>query len=215
MQPPSVHGKYTTCFDIFEIKKKKKKKSKKFVRGELIMSSSGISEDHVYTIQGIVVHFPYKAYPSQIAMMDKVLAGLKRRQNCLLESPTGSGKSLALLCASLAWLKQEKELIYSHQISHAIQIVFLTDVFKLRLRGRPLVAAAACAHSSPVEPNMTLCRKLYEGIRKMECLCVACCRGAMMAMSICLTSLNIMVAILCKTDIQQQLQQKHLRISLE
>ncbi|CAG7719956.1 unnamed protein product, partial [Allacma fusca] len=36
-----------------------------------------------------------------------VIQGLKHRQNCLLESPTGSGKSLALLCASLAWQRQE------------------------------------------------------------------------------------------------------------
>ena len=91
---------------------------------------------HVYTISGVRVEFPAKAYPSQIAMMDKVMPfihflfflfcsafhnifcfvlfaaaqvirGLQRGQHCLLESPTGSGKTLALLCASLAWQRAE------------------------------------------------------------------------------------------------------------
>ncbi|XP_037598373.1 Fanconi anemia group J protein [Cebus imitator] len=56
-----------------------------------------------YTISGVKINFPYKAYPSQLAMMNSVLRGLNSKQHCLLESPTGSGKSLALLCSALAW----------------------------------------------------------------------------------------------------------------
>lgn len=64
-----------------------------------------------YTIGGVPIIFPYKAYPSQITMMDKIVRCLNKKYNCLLESPTGSGKSLALLCATLAWLrKAEKEM---------------------------------------------------------------------------------------------------------
>ncbi|KAF2348486.1 P-loop containing nucleoside triphosphate hydrolase, partial [Trinorchestia longiramus] len=33
----------------------------------------------------------------------QILKGLQKGENCLLESPTGSGKSLALLCSTLAW----------------------------------------------------------------------------------------------------------------
>uniref|UniRef100_A0A8C0RT52 DNA 5'-3' helicase n=1 Tax=Canis lupus familiaris TaxID=9615 RepID=A0A8C0RT52_CANLF len=56
-----------------------------------------------YTIGGVKITFPYKAYPSQLAMMNSIVRGLNSKQHCLLESPTGSGKSLALLCSTLAW----------------------------------------------------------------------------------------------------------------
>ncbi|XP_017806151.2 Fanconi anemia group J protein isoform X3 [Papio anubis] len=62
-----------------------------------------------YTIGGVKIYFPYKAYPSQLAMMNSILRGLNSKQHCLLESPTGSGKSLALLCSALAWQQSLSE----------------------------------------------------------------------------------------------------------
>nr|BAC25422.1 unnamed protein product [Mus musculus] len=56
-----------------------------------------------YTIGGVKIHFPCRAYPAQLAMMNSIVRGLNSSQHCLLESPTGSGKSLALLCSALAW----------------------------------------------------------------------------------------------------------------
>ncbi|XP_004685076.1 PREDICTED: Fanconi anemia group J protein [Condylura cristata] len=61
------------------------------------------SEWSEYTIGGVKINFPCKAYPSQLAMMNSIVRGLNSKQHCLLESPTGSGKSLALLCSALAW----------------------------------------------------------------------------------------------------------------
>ncbi|XP_033112136.1 Fanconi anemia group J protein homolog [Anneissia japonica] len=67
------------------------------------------SNEVVYTIGGVKVLFPFKAYPSQLSMMNKIIRGVQRGQNCLLESPTGSGKSLALLCSAIAWQRCEEE----------------------------------------------------------------------------------------------------------
>ncbi|KAJ8044234.1 Fanconi anemia group J protein-like [Holothuria leucospilota] len=71
---------------------------------------------HNYTIGGVPIKFPCKAYPTQISMMSKIITGIDRKQNCLLESPTGSGKSLALLCSSLGWQKCEhQKQIIAHE----------------------------------------------------------------------------------------------------
>ena len=59
-------------------------------------------------IGGYDVRFPFKPYASQIGIASRVLKALDTGTNALLESPTGSGKSLALLCAALAWQERWK-----------------------------------------------------------------------------------------------------------
>ncbi|KAF9914010.1 Fanconi anemia group J protein [Lobosporangium transversale] len=61
-----------------------------------------------FVIEGIKVKFPFAPYESQREMMSKIVKALQTEENALLESPTGSGKSLALLCGALAWLESEK-----------------------------------------------------------------------------------------------------------
>lgn len=51
-----------------------------------------------------------KPFAPQLALMSKMLTGVQKGENCLLESPTGTGKTLALLCAALAWQRQQKDL---------------------------------------------------------------------------------------------------------
>ena len=61
-----------------------------------------------YKIAAYDVDFPHKAYGVQLGFMEKVLKALDGKTNALLEAPTGSGKTLSLLCAALAWQRQQK-----------------------------------------------------------------------------------------------------------
>ncbi|XP_065868607.1 regulator of telomere elongation helicase 1 homolog [Euphorbia lathyris] len=58
-----------------------------------------------YKLRGIDVDFPFEAYDCQLVYMEKVIHSLQSKCNALLESPTGTGKTLCLLCATLAWRK--------------------------------------------------------------------------------------------------------------
>ncbi|XP_060083627.1 regulator of telomere elongation helicase 1-like, partial [Ylistrum balloti] len=60
------------------------------------------------SLRGVHINFPFDPYACQEAYMDKVLESLQTSQNAVLESPTGTGKTLCLLCASLAWLQGRK-----------------------------------------------------------------------------------------------------------
>jgi regulator of telomere elongation helicase 1 len=62
-----------------------------------------------YELRGVHVAFPFEPYPSQLVFMDRVIEALQApHRNALLESPTGTGKTLCLLCASLAWRQMHK-----------------------------------------------------------------------------------------------------------
>ena len=56
----------------------------------------------------VEVHFPFRPYDVQRDYMKAVLTALQNSQHALLESPTGTGKTLCLLCSALAWQRQEK-----------------------------------------------------------------------------------------------------------
>ena len=62
-------------------------------------------------LRGVPIHFPFKPYKCQETYMEKVLEALHRGENALLESPTGTGKTLCLLCATLAWQRQQARLL--------------------------------------------------------------------------------------------------------
>uniref|UniRef100_A0A1I7TAN3 DNA helicase n=1 Tax=Caenorhabditis tropicalis TaxID=1561998 RepID=A0A1I7TAN3_9PELO len=59
-------------------------------------------------MMSVPVRFPkgLSLYPTQKLMIVRILGALKNSQNVLGESPTGSGKTMALLCSTCAWLRQ-------------------------------------------------------------------------------------------------------------
>ncbi|XP_030528633.2 Fanconi anemia group J protein homolog isoform X2 [Rhodamnia argentea] len=68
---------------------------------------------NVLHIGGVPVEFPYQPYGTQLAFMGRVVSTLDRALreghcHALLESPTGTGKSLSLLCSTLAWQQNYK-----------------------------------------------------------------------------------------------------------
>ncbi|TFY61352.1 hypothetical protein EVJ58_g4561 [Rhodofomes roseus] len=53
--------------------------------------------------------FPFEPYGIQLDLMQHLYSAIEDRKVTIIESPTGTGKTLSLLCASLTWLKDEQE----------------------------------------------------------------------------------------------------------
>lgn len=52
---------------------------------------------------GLEAEFPFEPYAAQKVLMNKVVEAIETKQHAFLESPTGTGKTLCLLIAALAW----------------------------------------------------------------------------------------------------------------
>ncbi|KAF0701694.1 Aste57867_7890 [Aphanomyces stellatus] len=72
-------------------------------------------------ICGIPVEFPFQPYDSQLIYMEKVIRSLQTKQNALLESPTGTGKTLCLLCATLGWRLHRKKQLQIERRKNKVQ----------------------------------------------------------------------------------------------
>ncbi|KIW05553.1 uncharacterized protein PV09_03431 [Verruconis gallopava] len=53
-------------------------------------------------------HHPYEPYPIQTQFMTAVYECIEQGKIGIFESPTGTGKSLSLICGSLTWLRNHK-----------------------------------------------------------------------------------------------------------
>ncbi len=67
-----------------------------------------------FALNGVPLMFPFQPYPSQMALMSRMILAMNKREHALLEAPTGSGKTMALLCASLAWQVMYKGQAQQH-----------------------------------------------------------------------------------------------------
>ncbi|VYS46712.1 unnamed protein product [Arabidopsis thaliana] len=99
-------------------------RSKSDSKEEVKQTLNSKNPKNVYQIGGLQVEFPYQPYGTQLAFMSRVISTLDRAQrdghsHALLESPTGTGKSLSLLCSVLAWQKSYKSRFPNGNLSHS------------------------------------------------------------------------------------------------
>lgn len=73
-----------------------------------IKARSSTTPPTTVTVENIQIHFPFKPYDVQTKYMASVIQALNKKEHALLESPTGTGKTLCLLCSTLAWQQQHK-----------------------------------------------------------------------------------------------------------
>ena len=134
-------------------------------------------------IQGIDIYFPYNLYYNQIKYMEKIIELLNNKMNeginnCFgaLESPTGTGKTLCLLCSTLAWLNEmRKQKIYGGKIlyttrTHSQITQIIHELQKTCYR--PRTAILSSRDNSCVNENVKhklsgtilniKCRKIYK-----------------------------------------------------
>jgi len=86
------------------------------------MNKNELNTGYTFSVLGLDINFPYEPYGIQKAMMNHVTRALKNRQHSLIESPTGTGKTLVLLCSSLAWQQKSinlKRPFLSNKLSEA------------------------------------------------------------------------------------------------
>ncbi|RVE71231.1 hypothetical protein OJAV_G00072690 [Oryzias javanicus] len=73
------------------------------------------------SLRGVTVNFPFPPYDCQKDYMDRVLQCLQQKENGVLESPTGTGKTLCLLCAALAWRENFRDTISARKIAERVK----------------------------------------------------------------------------------------------
>ena len=131
---------------------------------------SFLKRHKLVNIQGIDIHFPYEIYDNQIKYMEKIIELLNTRINsnqkniAALESPTGTGKTLCLLCSTLAWVnemrRQKKyggKIIYTSRTHSQISQV-IHELRKTCYRPRTAVLASrdhGCVNSKIKTENVS------------------------------------------------------------
>ncbi|CAG9823220.1 unnamed protein product [Phaedon cochleariae] len=125
------------------------------------------------TIRGVPVKFPFKPYDIQRDYMEKVLECLQKETNGVLESPTGTGKTLSLLCSTMAWLELKKAQVQAQcamlrnddlpkQQSHEwLQDIAGKEVDTRALSGLPTIIYSSRTHAQLSQAMQELKRTAY------------------------------------------------------
>lgn len=62
-------------------------------------------------------HHPYEPYEIQQEFMTALYECIEQGQIGIFESPTGTGKSLSLICGSLTWLRDHQRKVFEEEVS--------------------------------------------------------------------------------------------------
>ncbi|CEO97773.1 unnamed protein product (mitochondrion) [Plasmodiophora brassicae] len=102
-------------------------------------------------IDGVRVHFPNaKPFHTQVAMMTSMIGAFRASRHALIESPTGTGKSLALLCAAIGFQIHQYEQVAAGRSEAVIPRIILAS----RTHSQ-LVSLAGELRRSPYRPRTT------------------------------------------------------------
>ena len=77
--------------------------------GKISMNHENIRAAKKFEVNGYEIYFPFEAYEIQKAFIASLIKSLDTRGNGLLQSPTGTGKTLSLLTGALAFLHSKRE----------------------------------------------------------------------------------------------------------
>ena len=102
-----IVGQFALCRTLCEIPVKEKKQTK-LTHEKYNVTRKWIAFLYIFYVRRHNMLFDW--YP---VVTSQIIKGIEKQQNSLLESPTGSGKSLALLCSCLAWQAAEYGLYRS------------------------------------------------------------------------------------------------------
>ncbi|XP_050509376.1 regulator of telomere elongation helicase 1 homolog isoform X1 [Diabrotica virgifera virgifera] len=131
------------------------------------------------TIRGVPISFPFEPYEIQKEYMDKVLECLQNETNGVLESPTGTGKTLSLLCSTLAWLQlkkaqvqaqrqismQENENEFLATINSKLNDIAGKQISSRALSGIPTVIYASRTHSQLSQAMQEMKKTAYSHMK--------------------------------------------------
>ena len=121
-------------------------------------------------LSGIEVFFPYEPYPNQKIYMEKVIEACKKNTIAGLESPTGTGKTLCLLCASLAYLRYERQRLIDER-NNNFDVIDKTDKIK-----QPVIYYTSRTHAQLANVIQELQKTCYKPrnaiISSREQMCV-------------------------------------------
>jgi regulator of telomere elongation helicase 1 len=124
------------------------------------MSSVPSALAPVWQYNGVEIRFPFSPYPSQKAFTENVLDCVVNGKHGILESPTGTGKTMALLAAAVAWTEHRRRIPTASVLATSMPKMPLEATSFASGRSSSLVIYSSRTHSQLVQVMTQLKRCL-------------------------------------------------------